>query len=494
MTEPESSPHMPRPALFAGKKGHRCFPPYVSCRAISIAIYLIAASITLSWVALYNGAPLVFADTMSYLTSAYRHEVPGLFSIFYSLFILPFHWGMSFWPVVLVQGALLAHILQLTARAVSGRRIETLEMLLIVGALSVFSSLPWITGQILPDVFTPMVLLCIFLLTFVEAELSGAEIFYVGAVTVLAITTHLSHVPIAGGLILLAIVVKFFFWRAQFHVVKLSLRLGLPICIALALMVGVNWLSSREVTLSRNSNVFLLAKWIDEGPALSYLREACPEVGYAVCRQLKDLEGKTHDDLKWGNDSPFKKIGTFDELEPEARLIVRATIRKYPYAIVRQAFIDVGIQLSRFQAGDGLSRQFARMVAKHVGAIFGTAVGSTFLETKQELGQLPVTEFRRLHLIGLGIATGVCFASIFLGRDALPRKLQVLLSFVVLGIAWNAIVTGALSGPYDRYLARVVWLICFIALLMARAAVTEKRIPTIHRSNSGGLNQSDPAR
>jgi hypothetical protein len=29
----------------------------------------------------------------------------------------------------------------------------------------------------------------------------------------------------------------------------------------------------------------------------------------------------------------------------------------------------------------------------------------------------------------------------------------------------NAIVTGALSGPYDRYLARVIWLILFVGLV-----------------------------
>jgi hypothetical protein len=26
-------------------------------------------------------------------------------------------------------------------------------------------------------------------------------------------------------------------------------------------------------------------------------------------------------------------------------------------------------------------------------------------------------------------------------------------------------VTGGLSGPYDRYLARVIWLLCFAALI-----------------------------
>jgi hypothetical protein len=30
------------------------------------------------------------------------------------------------------------------------------------------------------------------------------------------------------------------------------------------------------IGFARNSNVFLLAKWVDEGPALSYLKRACP--------------------------------------------------------------------------------------------------------------------------------------------------------------------------------------------------------------------------
>ena len=73
--------------------------------------FLIIASIALSWVALFNGAPLVFADTISYATAAFQREVSGLFSIFYSIFILPLHRGISFWPIVFVQGALIAHFL-----------------------------------------------------------------------------------------------------------------------------------------------------------------------------------------------------------------------------------------------------------------------------------------------------------------------------------------------------------------------------------------------
>ena len=63
--------------------------------------------------------------------------------------------------------------------------------------------------------------------------------------------------------------------------------------------LAVTWMESRAVGFARNSNVFLLAKWIDEGPALSYLTRACPTAGYALCAHVEELNGLTHDDLKW---------------------------------------------------------------------------------------------------------------------------------------------------------------------------------------------------
>ena len=64
---------------------------------------VLAGSVMLSWVALFNHAPLVFADSLGYATAALRGEVTGLFSIFYSVLILPLHQGVTLWPVVFVK-------------------------------------------------------------------------------------------------------------------------------------------------------------------------------------------------------------------------------------------------------------------------------------------------------------------------------------------------------------------------------------------------------
>lgn len=429
--------------------------------AAAMAAYLLVASVMLSWVALFNGAPLVFPDTISYATAAFQREVPGLFSIFYSIFILPLHQGSTFWPVVFVQGAILAHLLYFTARTVARDRVGKFDMLLIISALAVLSSLPWVTSEVLPDVFASVVLLGLFLLAFADDELSRGELVYVGVLTAFAIASHLSHVPIAAGLILLCIALRIFLLHRLTHIGLWTAWLILPLIVAAVSMVAVNVLNSRTFVLARNSNVFLLAKWIDEGPALSYLKESCPQAGYALCEHLGELEGKSHDQLKWAGNSPFKRVGTFDELEPEARKIVRGTLYSHPYEILRQMFVDAGFQLTRFQAGDGLTPEFARLVGEHVGSVYGTEVGRPVLESKQARDELPIAQFRYVHLIGLAIAAGLCLWC----WPRLSPELSLLYVFVFGALVWSAVLTGALSGPYDRYFARVIWLVCFVALL-----------------------------
>ena len=284
-------------------------------------------------------APLVFADTLGYATAALRREVPGLFSIFYSVLILPLHQGVTLWPVVFVQGAMLAHLLYLTTRCVSGSSISKPETLLIISRLVRLFKPAMDHRSDYAGCVLPRLLLGMFLLAFCNDQLRRGELFYVGRLMTAGITTHFSHVPIAFGLIFLWFGLRLIFGQNTARIRPWAALLLIPFVVAVCSMLAVNWVDSRAIGFARNSNVFLLAKWIDEGPALSYLRRACPTAGYALCAHVEELEGLTHDDLKWGWNSPFKKIGTFDELEPEARSIVWATLRAHPLEIVQRAIV-----------------------------------------------------------------------------------------------------------------------------------------------------------
>ena len=167
-----------------------------------------------------------------------------------------------------------------------------------------------------------------FLLAFCRDRLGRGESCYVAALTTIAITTHLSHVPIALRLVLLAPALQFVL-GAKIRLRRIML-LGGILSIAIGSMLAVNWVNSGNAVFAGNSNVFLLARWIDEGPARTFLQKACNTEHYKLCAHLDELKGRTHDDLKWLPDSPFLKVGGFDALEPEAREIVRGTLRVPP--------------------------------------------------------------------------------------------------------------------------------------------------------------------
>jgi hypothetical protein len=448
-------------------------------------IFVLVSSVMLSWVALYNHAPLVFSDTIAYATAPLRGEVPGFVSPYYGLLILPLHQGITLWPVVFAQGAMLGHLLYLVIRCVSDGSIQNLhKIFVVIAGLCLFSSLPWITGEILPDVFTPVVLLGIFLQGFCTDQLKHGERWYIAILTTIGIAVHVSHVPIALGLIVLALILQRKFAPAQVRLSR-SVLMVVPLLIAVGSMLAMNWYHSRALTLAKNGSVFLLAKWADEGPALSYLKQSCPTVKYELCAYLADMKGLTHDDLKWGEDSPFGKVGSgFDKLEPEARRIVWGTLKTYPVEILYRSIKDAGRQILRFQTGDGLTPIYARLVAPLLGDVFSPAVEKSVLESRQGQGRLPIAEFRVLHTVGVVSGLVLCLWSFILWRGVLPTKLMALQIFVVGGIVLNAIVTGALSGPYDRYLARIIWLILFVGLVSICCIMrvyTHKQVFKSHR-------------
>jgi hypothetical protein len=443
----------------------------------STAMLIAACSVILSWVALLNNFPLVFPDTLSYATTAILGEIPGMFSAYYSLFILPLHQGVTLWPVVFVQGAIVSYSVYLVVRCASGGKIGKLATLLIVGALSLLSSLPWVAGQLMPDVFTPVVFLGLFLLAFCTHQLARTELVYVVALTAAAIATHLSHVPIALGLIVLCVALRLMFAITQIAPRRLAALLLLPFVVAVCAMLAVNWINSRTIAFARNSNVFLLAKWIEEGPAMAYLTQACPDARYSLCPYLDNLRGAYQDDLKWWGGSPFYKVGGLDQLEPEAREIVWATLGAYPFDIFKIAMTNWGRQLLRFDIGEGLDSGSVKLVAPYIGEVFGPDTESTLRRSQQADDRLPIAAFRQLHLLALPACLVLGLWSLIAGRRRMPIALAVLYVYVSMGILWSALVTGALSGPFERYLARVFWLLylvplvgsCYIATLRWRA-------------------------
>ncbi len=118
-----------------------------------VLIPILLAATLLLWPALWNGYPLVFSDTGTYLSQAIEHYVGWDRPVFYSFFLLPLHMTITTWPAIAVQALLVVYTLYLMHRTLRPGS-SAWWLLPIAALLAIGTSLPWFAAQLMPDVFT----------------------------------------------------------------------------------------------------------------------------------------------------------------------------------------------------------------------------------------------------------------------------------------------------------------------------------------------------
>ena len=140
-----------------------------------------AAGALLLWPAMWNGYPIVFADTGTYLGQAIHRFAGWDRPVFYSLLMLPLHATVTVWPVIVVQAALAGWILWLVCRALLSR-VSPVAFVCGAAVLAVATWLPWTVCELMPDVFTPLLVLVVCLLAWVPERLSPPRALGAGRV------------------------------------------------------------------------------------------------------------------------------------------------------------------------------------------------------------------------------------------------------------------------------------------------------------------------
>ncbi len=158
-----------------------------------------AAAALLLWPAVWNGYPIVFADTGTYLSQAIHRYAGWDRPVFYSLFMLPLHATLTLWPVVVAQALLTASVLWLVCRALLPA-VPPLGFLAGIALLSAGSCLPWIVSELMPDLFTPLLILLVGLLAWVPERLSRRRQAVVCALAAFMIACQQSSLPLACAL------------------------------------------------------------------------------------------------------------------------------------------------------------------------------------------------------------------------------------------------------------------------------------------------------
>lgn len=433
--------------------------------------------------ALYNHFPLTYSDSGNYLENAidilHGHR-PWFFfrPPTYGIVLLPFATRLTLWLLPFAQGLLLAGVVDLTLRC-AAVVLSPRALAALFAVLTVATSLSWFSGQITPDVFTPVVILLSFVV--VWAPVPGCRRLWPAcAVLGVAIATHLSHFPLYGVLLVGGLAARLTTdpgVRSRRSAAPVVLRAAAPLALALALVIAPNWLGYRRLVLSRSSSIFGLAHLVGDGTAQRYLDRACPVQRYALCAERDSLRADV-DWFLWSATGPRARSeaamarGDSTFLR-EAPRIVAGTLRQEWPAVAGSALRASAVQLATFGAHRG-EHSFSGSVAASM-ARLGPGISKAYRDSRQANGTLPVRAATGLHYAAVGAALLALLWSLPRLGGARHRPLRILVATVLLGLVANAGVIASLSTVHPRYQSRVVWLLVMLGVVATYRAGAERR-------------------
>ena len=435
--------------------------------------------------AIWNGFPFIFTDTLSYITSGIELIAPFDRPIFYGLFIRATGAIVKVWGEAIFQSALLS-ILLLKLSNILFPKMPKGYLYLWFVLIALFTSVPWFVGQISPDIFTPILFLALIIWALIFQESKIFNSIFIGAVITLSICVHSSNLLI-GALTSIAIT----FWLVFQGIPWVALRkfvmvLGVSLFAAIFLIIPSNIWSHYGVTLNPTGKVFILARMLEDGPGLKYLRDICTSSELKTCASLPILEKARLVEVQdpdskspelrnlvassflWGGGLALS--GGIFSVNSEAGTIIKGALKTYPLEQIGALIRNMSNQLITFSVGEQLNSTLKMEAINQLFSIHFPELYTSYLNSQQSLGKIKegtlflnpiyfyVVIFSTISLLGY---------SLFLMRSAISHKeLSLTIYSLFVFLLTNALVSGGLSGVFDRYQSRVVWLLPAICILL----------------------------
>jgi len=433
-------------------------PKRLSTMRTASAAAVLAAIVLLAAPALWNGYPLLQYDTGGYLARWYEgYLVPSRSTVF-GLY-LHLGEGWHFWPIVFIQCALTVWIVALALR-VFGIGGGVRARLAFVVALALVTTLPWITSILLTDIFAGLSVIAMHLLVMHRRDLRRGETLGLVALIAFAAAGHSATFAVllallAAGALALPLL------RGRIDVRGL-IASGAAVLLGALMLLAANTALSGRIAWTPGGYGIVFGRMLQDGIVARYLDDNCATKHLRLCPYRHDLPA-TADEFLW-SDGPFNKLGRFEGLGEEMRTIVLGSLAAYPMAQVTTALRATAEQIVLVGTGYGVNDQLWHTYGIIERYIRGEV--PAMRAAHQQHGAFDFTYVNALHvpvawlsMIGL---------LVLLARPLWDKldDLALLSGSVVVAILANAFVCGALSGPHDRYGARIVW-IATLTVMMA---------------------------
>lgn len=336
-----------------------------------------------------------------------------------------------------------------------------------MAGLGVASTFGIFASTAMPDVWAAIGILSIAILVAAQGRMGRIDSAVLWGLVLYAALTHSSHL-----LVFVAFVGLFAVMRLT-AIMAISWKMIGTLAAVLVLSVGLD--AGQRMVMERAAGnpplgmPFLTAHLVDGGPGMTFIRDACPDAGFAVCEGADELPAEWRDFIfKFSSPQSYKR-----RLVDEDASFALATLRHDPLAVIGLVLRDgarqvmmIGLETTPIRAAIGESAA----VATSPGALAQRVREGRLYEAEWLYHSVSIIN-TALVLAGLVALTFVATQRHFMTGNS---ELQRLMVVVMMGIILNAAICGMLVSPYDRFQARVAWLIPVLSIIVLAAFLKER--------------------
>jgi hypothetical protein len=406
--------------------------------------------------AIWNGYPLLQYDTGGYLARWYEgYLVPSRSTVF-GLYL---HVGQNsfFWINLGIQALATLWILQLTLRVLGMR--SPFYVAAISLALVATTALPWLASMLLTDIFAGLAVLALFLLVLHGEKISSVEKWLLFAFASFSAATHTATLGVLLGLCCAGAMLRPWL-RHWLPVIGLA-RGAMTVVAGGLMLLMTNLALSGELAWTPGGAGVAFGRMLQDGIVAQYLRDHCATMKLQLCPYRNELPA-TGDDFLWGH-SMFNTLGRFKGLNDEMAFIALHSLADYPAWQAQAALTATAEQLVHVATGEGTTGW-----VPHTYAIIERYLPGQVRAMRAARQQGWEIDFAAINRVHVPVALASMLALLGLVAHACWRRrlddMALLAATVSLALFGNAFICGVISGPHDRYGARLAWLATFAVL------------------------------
>lgn len=440
------------------RRSHAAGSLWLRLAAVALPLLMIAP-------ALWNGYPLLQWDTGGYLARWYEgYLVPSRSTVF-GIYL---HYGESFgfWINIAIQSLATLWLLQLTLRVLG--LMQTFRFVAISLLMILSTALPWLASMLLTDIFAGLSILSLFLLVVGASRTSGLEKIALFVFTAFAAATHSATLGVLFGLCVAGWMARPLLGR-RLPIAGLA-QASLTIVAGGLMLVSANHALSGKWAWTPGGTGVAFGRMMQDGIVARFLNDHCPRETFKLCPYRNEFPA-TADEFLWGK-SVFNTLGRFDGLNDEMGAIVVESLRDYPAWQAGAALRAMGQQLLHVATGEGTT-----VWIPHTYGIIERYIPSQtapMRAARQQHWELSFDAINRLHVpVALISMLGLLA---LLAHSLAHRRiddLTLLAATVTLALLGNAFICAVISGPHDRYGARMVWVATFVVLMALARRIGE---------------------